>query len=173
MKGNGDSNNNPLLMFIFGAIFTLAGLIILPLSIIKSMEVWVTIIAGVLLVAGIIILVAAVLRTIVIKAYNQVLNDQNAFITQAEFVSAKFSNYTSTTVGVGNVEIPTKLNVYKKIIYTYTDEHGEQRTVKSILSYTPNQVEYLQNKGTFKIKCQGNISAIIEELPAMNSRYNV
>ena len=74
---------------------------------------------------------------------------------------------------VGKINVPTSLNVYKKIIYTYTDENKIQQTCKSVLSYTSNQVQHLQNKGTFKIKCKGNLSAIIEELPAQNKNFNI
>ena len=95
--------------------------------------------------------VFGILRALSIKKYKALYNDPNAHVTNAKFVKAKMSSYSSKSVGVGPVNVPTSINVYKKIIYTYTDETGVEHTATSTMSYTPNQVKHLEGWGTFKI----------------------
>ena len=173
MKKNGDANNNPTLMFIISIIFIAGGIGAIVANLIGATETLFLIVGIVLLLAGCAIFVYAILRTRVLKAYKKLLEDEFALVTDATFIGSKLSGYTSKSVGVNGFNVPTRVNVYKKIIYEYTDEFGIKRTVKSTLSYVSKQIEYLQQKHTFKIKCRGPISAIIEEVPEIDSRYNL
>ena len=107
------------------------------------------------------------------KKYKALIQDPHAYTTNAQFIKATVSGYTRRSVGVGNVDITTSMNVYKKVHYSYVDEAGVTQTVKSVWSFTPNQVEYLKDKRFFKIKCKGNFSAIVEEVPEQNKHFNV
>lgn len=172
MKKNGDANNNPVLIIVLSVLFTIGGVACLA-SLVNSFDGMLLTIGLILTIVGILLLVFGILRAKKIKAYKVLLNNPNAFITEAKFVKAKFASYTTKSVGAGNINIPTTVNMYKKIIYSYTDEKGMAQTGKSTLSYTPNQVEYLERKGMFRIKCQGNLSCIIEEIPAQNKNFNI
>lgn len=172
---NKDANNRPWLMFLFAVIFIgggLAGFITILNS--KSKDrVMFLVITSILIVLGCVIFVYAILRTIKLKRAKTMLNDSSVFVTDATFVKAKFSSFSSSSVGIGNVTVPTHINVYKKVFYQYIDENGVTRTGKSTKSYVPSQVEYLKNLHTFKIKCKGSKSEIIEEIPEINSRINI
>ena len=172
MKKNGDANNNPIVMIVLGAIFSVAGIVCL-IMLAKEFNPLFALVGAVLAVCGVAFLVFGILRGKTLKAYKNLLNDPNALVTDAQFIKATVSSYKSRSIGVGGIDVPTSINIYKKITYSYVDEKGVKQTVKSVLSYTPNQADFLQNKGTFKIKCKGDFSAIIEELPEQNKRFNV
>ena len=141
------------------------------------------VLGSIFLVVGVIILCWAIYRTILIVKYNKLLKDTTVYITEATYMGSKLAGGTITQVGGhpmsegGTIaslgDVPLKASVYKKIKYTYRDEKGVTHNVISINSFTPNQVSFLEQKQTFKIKCKGNMSAIIEELPEMNPMYNV
>lgn len=172
MKKNGDANNNPVLIIVFSLIFVIGGIACLAM-LTKEFDGLLLAVGLILTPIGICLLVFGVMRTKKLKAYKRLLNNPNAYITEGKFLKAKFAGYSQKSVGLNGMNIPTSINVYKKVIYTYTDEKGLVQTGKSILSYTPNQVEYLQNKGTFKVKCEGNVSCIIEEIPTQNKDFNI
>lgn len=172
MKKNGDANNNPKLIIVLGLIFAIGG--IGCLLILSRGFSGLLLAVGLLLVSfGSLLFVFGILRAKKIKAYKNLLNNPNAFMTEAKFIKATFAGFSSESAGVGRLQVTTSVNVYKKITYSYIDENQVEQTGKSILSYTPNQVEYLQQKGSFKIKCKGNLSCIIEELPAQNKNFNI
>lgn len=172
---NHDINNKPAFIFVLAAIFFSGGLAGLIIFWNEEFEykIWVMIALAVLMVAGVIFVVYGSLRLVKLTKSKRLKNDPNAFVTDATFIKANFSSYSSSSIGVGGIAIPTSLNVYKKITYEYVDEMGEKHVVKSNLSYFPKQIEYLQRKGTFKIKCCGKYSEIIEELPEVNSTFNL
>ncbi|MBQ8615368.1 MAG: hypothetical protein IJ415_02260 [Clostridia bacterium] len=172
MKKNGDANNNPVLVIVLGLIFAIGGIACLAM-LTKGFSGMLLTIGLILTPIGILFIVYGIMRAKKVKAYKTLLNNPNAHITEARFVKATMSSYTSKSFGVGGISVPTSVNVYKKIHYSYTDENGMAQTGKSVLSYTPNQVEYLQNKGMFKIKCKGKLSAIVEEIPAQNANFNI
>ena len=172
MKKNGDANNNPALIIALGLLFAIGGIGCLAL-LTKGYSVVLLSVGVILTPIGILLFVFGILRAKKLKEYKNLLNDPNAHATDAKFIKAKMSSYTTKSVGVNGINVPTSVNVYNKIYYSYTDENGVAQTVKSTLSYTRNQVEYLQNKGEFKIKCKGNVSAIIEELPEQNKNFNI
>lgn len=172
MKKNGDANNNPTLILIIAVIFALGGLILIGVNF-SQFQAVVLIIGIVLLAAGVCLFVYGIKRSKAMKAYSELLNDPNAFKTTATFVKAVFSSYSSKSVGVNGFNLPTSVNIYKKVCYSYVDENGERHDAKSVLSYTSNQVEFLKQKGTFNIKCKGNVSAIIEEIPVQNGAFNL
>ena len=172
---NKDANNKPILILVLSAIFILGGFAGLIAALKNDFEnkTLLIVVTIILIVVGILFLVYGILRQIALSKNNKLLKDPNAYETTATFVSSKLSSYSSSSVGVGGINLPTSMNVYKKIIYSYTDEQGVQHTVKSTTSYFPNQVEFLKQKGTFKIKCKGKLSVITEEVPETNSRYNL
>lgn len=172
MKKNGDANNNPVLIIVLSIIFMFGGVASLLLTI-KDFSGWLLAIGLILTPVGILLLVFGILRAKMMKKYKELLNDPKAYITDARFVKATFAGYSSKSAGAGRISVVTSVNIYKKIRYSYTDENGMVQTGKSVLSYTPNQVKYLSNKGIFKIKCKGNISAIIEEIPVQNKDFNI
>ena len=166
---NGDAHNNPALIFVLSAILLILGCAVTVLYVVFVLPIIVLVVGLVFVAAGIWLVIFGALRLKKIKAYKSVLENPNAFVTTATFVSARVSSYSSVRVG----HIPVKANVYKKITYDYQDEMGITHRVKSTLSYVPNQIAYLREKGTFAIKCKGNVSVIIEELPKMNDMYNL
>lgn len=172
MKKNGDANNNPTLIIVLAVIFILGGLGSC-VAVIGNFQAFLLVLGLILLAVGILFMVYGIKRKKTLKAYSELLNDPNAFMTTATFVKAKFASYSSTSVGVGGISLPTSVNVYKKIVYTYVDETGTTQNATSSLSYTPNQVDYLKEKGTFKIKCKGKVSVIIEEIPTQNKNFNL
>jgi len=172
MKKNGDANNNPILIIVLPIIFILSGCMCLLLTL-KSFDALVLLIGCILLLAGIALFIFGIKRSKMLKAYKSILNNPNSHITEATFIKATISSFTSKTVGVNGRSLPTSINVYKKIKYSYTDENGVQQIGKSVLSYTSNQVKFLQNKGKFRIKCCGKISVIIEEIPEQNANFNL
>ena len=172
MKKNGDANNNPVLIIVLGLLFLVGGVVSL-IILCKGFNGLLLTVGLILTPVGILFIVFGIMRAKKLKAYKELLNNPNAHITDARFLKATFASYTSKSFGVGGISVPTSVNVYKKITYSYTDDNGMVQTGKSVLSYTPNQVEYLQNKGMFKIKCKGKVSAIIEEIPAQNKNFNI
>lgn len=172
MKKSSDVNNSPVAILVIGTIFTVGGGLLGAFGFLKS-KALIGVLGLGLLAIGLIILAYGILKATKLKKYKALYNDPNAHLTDAKFIKAKLSSYSSKSVGVGNLDIPTSINVYKKIIYSYVDETGVEHTVKSLLSYTPNQVEYLQNLGTFKVKCSGNLSAVVEEVPNENKHFNI
>ena len=172
MKKSSDINNKPISIIIIGSVITILGSVFGVLGISKSKVVF-GIVGLLFLVVGLAVLAFGILKFIKLKKYKELYNDPNAYVTEAKFIKAKMSGYSTKSVGVGSIDIPTSINVYKKIIYSYVDETGVEQTVKSVLTYTPNQVEHLQKMGTFKVKCKGKQSAIMEEVPNENKHYNV
>ena len=174
---NNDTNNKPLAIFVCSALFIFAGIGAIILNFVKNFEGLASVVifafCAVFEIVGIIMLVYGIIRTKAIKAMNKVLNDESAYTTTAKFIGSKISGYSKTDVKVANVEIPTSINVFHKIIYSYVDENGVERTVRSVLTYFPQQAKYLKEKGEFAIKCKGKVSAIIEELPEVSGRYNI
>lgn len=172
MNKSSDANNKPALILFLGILFLLGGGACAVFGFLKSINVLG--IAGlVLLAVGALVFVFGIIRAIKIKKYKALYNDPNARVTDAKFVKAKMSSYSTKSIGVGMIDVPTSINVYKKIIYTYTDENGVEHTVTSLMSYTPNQVRHLESLGTFKIKCAGKDSAIIEDIPDENKHFNL
>lgn len=165
MKNN-DANNKPWLILLIATIFILGGGAAIFFTPWLGMG---SIIGLILCPIGILMFGFGILRTIQISRVNNLIYDASSIETTATFVSSKVSSYTSTSIN----GVPTSMNVYRKIIYTYIDEGGISHTVKSTFSYFNNQVEYLKNMGTFRIKCRGKVSVIIEPIPDTNSNYNL
>lgn len=120
-------------------------------------------ISSILTVVGGILYVFWAHRIILIYLHNRLLFNPDSFETTATYSSSKISGYTSVN---GNAA------VFETMTYEYTDEKGVIRVVKSIMSLTPEQVDYLKQKETFKIRCKGKISAIIEDIPGRDIYYN-
>ena len=172
---NHDINNKPVLILVLAAIFLgggLAGFIDVFYSDYEYRTLFLAL-TPVLIVVGVIFVVYGTLRLVKLNTAKKIKNDPNAHVTDATFVKANLSSFSSASVGNGLFAIPVSINAYKKITYEYVDETGEKHVTKSNVSYFPKQIEYLQQKGTFKIKCQGKESVIIEEIPESKSLYNL
>lgn len=172
MKKNGDINNNPIMLIFLSLIFLATGIVCLVML--------TTDFNGILLLigclftpVGLVLLVNGFYRAVKLSQYKKLLNDPNAYETQAKFITSKVSSYKSQTVSTSGATLPTSVSIYKKIIYSYTDENGDEQTVKSLLSYTINQIEYLQGKEVFKVKCKGKLSAITEQLPDPKKDFSI
>lgn len=120
-------------------------------------------ISAILTVVGALFYVTWIYRTILISLHNRLLFNPDAFETTATFIAVKNNGYTAVN---GHV------TYFETVIYDYEDENGVHRVVKSILSLLPEQADYLKEKGTFKIRCKGKISAIIEDIPGRDIYYN-
>ena len=169
IKKNGDINNNPKLIIILGIIFFVLGSVFSVLSIVKTTEAWAIIVALAILIIGVVIIVYGVLRCKAVKALKVLSDDNSAYITNANFIKAKFASYSLKTNSINGIPFKANARIFKKVIYSYTDQNGEFQTVKSAISYASNQVEYLQNLKSFKIKCDGKRSIIIEDIPDAES----
>lgn len=172
MGKTSDPMNRPWKLFLFTAFMMMVGFVFIVMAILFDSNLICFIVAGTFFVISFILLGIAIYRQNVMKKYNALLRDDSAMITMAEFKGAKFSNYSSRTITIGNKTITTGFTVFRKIIYSYVDEAGVQHTVKSKISYFKNQVEYLRQKGMFAIKCKGRESAIIEPVPENNKNFN-
>lgn len=173
MKNN-DVNNKPTIILILGSVFTIFGIIAIILFCLQNPVPWLGVaISVILLLLGPILLAVGIMRSKVLKDMTKLLHDPNAHVTTAKFISAKVSSYTSSSFGVGGISVPTSMNVYRKVIYSYNDENGVSHTATSQLSYFNNQIEYLKEKQNFSIKCKGKLSVITEKLPENNERFNL
>ncbi len=172
---NKDINNKPALILVFAAIFLIGGIAGLIAAIGSKSEdkTLFLVITILLIVIGVVFVVYGSIRAKKITDRKKLLNDPNAFVTEATFIGAKMSSYSSSMTTVAGIPVSGHMSVYKKVIYEYVDENGVKRTAKSNLSYFPKQIEYLKNLNKFKIKCKGNISEIIEEVPEVNSKINL
>ena len=164
---NGDANNNPKLIIAIAVVFILGGAVG-SVALLKNPEWWLALTIT-LFILGIIFLVFGIKRSKLLKSLEVLKADPLAFETTAKFVNAKLSSYASKSSSVNGVPLSFNANVYKKIIYTYHDKNGVEHTAKSHLSYTQNQVDYLKDKRTYKIKCDGALSIIVEEIPDTKS----
>ena len=159
-------NDKPWLIFLVATIFFWIGglfcwIIIDRGNILYSLAPLA--ISAILTAVGGIFYVFWAYRTILIYLHNRLLFNPDSFETTATYSSSKVSGYTSVN---GNSA------VFETMSYEYTDEKGIIRVVKSIMSLTPEQVDYLKQKQTFRIRCKGRISAIIEDIPGREIYYN-
>ena len=176
-----DANNNPVLMGVLGVLFGGFGGLAVYLGATQKMVAEdgtdsskiLLLIGAVLLAVGVLLVVFAFVRGKAIKEYKALLNDESAYQTKATFIRKKLSSTTSSSVGVGRVNIPTSVHVFYKVFYSYKDETGAEYTVKSTMSYTREQAEHLESLQTFAIKCKGKVSAIVEELPQTKDLFNI
>ena len=170
MKNN-DINNKPAFILVLAVIFIgggLAGFINVFNSDFEYRTLFL-IVTPILMLCGLIFAVYGTIRLFKLNKAKKLKNDPDAYVTDATFVKANFSSYSSLSFWI----IPISINAHKKITYEYVDETGVKHVAKSTLSYFPKQVEYLREKGAFKIKCKGKDSVIIEELPESKSLYNL
>ena len=127
--------------------------------------------AAVLLIAGLICLVKTIGKTLKVVKYNILKKSSKAYLTTATF---KKAIYKTTIVITGMHRVLKSTNEYYTVVYDYTDETGARHeNVESFVWLVPSQAEYLKAKGSFSIKCKGLLSAIVEEIPEVNSNYNV
>ena len=168
-----DANNNPLLMFIISIIFIIGGGMGLFVFIVNGITAGAALfvaVSAMLTGIGILLFGFSIYRTILISQYKKLINDVSAHITQATYIGKKVSGGSVTDAG----GIPVSAHVFYTLEYTYMDEHGHSRRVKSVMSYTREQANFLEEKGKFMIKCKGSISVILEEdLPKTNDLYNL
>ncbi len=169
---NGDSNNNPAFILVISVILLLGGSFSLVITFVKEFNLLVLMVGCVLAVCGACLVVFGIVRIFQISAYKKVMDNVHAHVTNARFESANFSSYSASSYGRYRRRKLAHLSVYSKIKYSYFDENGVFRKVNSTLSYSHNQVEYLQQKGNFKIKCNGKTSVIIEPIPEHQDIYN-
>lgn len=173
-KKNRNINDKPGALIAIGLLFLLPGIaLIISYFLVKNFPILVVIVGAVFAAVGLFIFIFGILRTKTMKKYKALLNDPNAYTTDATFIRSRFSSMQGSSVSVGFVTAPISADIYKKIIYSYTDQNGQHHEVKSIMSFVPNQVRYLEQKGTFKIKCDGAVSAVIEELPDISATFNL
>ena len=141
---NGDVNNSPILTLVIGVVFLLGGGATVALTI-KDGFTWVVWVGLLLLGCGLFIVIYGIIRAKQISKVKAMLKDPSAYETTAHFVKAAFAGYTSrsTSVGSGNVQIPTSFNlrVFKKIVYTYKDLDGIEHKAKSVYTYSLNQAK--------------------------------
>jgi len=176
MGKNGDVNNKPVLMFIIAIFLIGAGFIFFFIPEFGATDEagnpapdWLRWLCILFWVCGALIFGAAIYKTIRIVKYKKLLNDSTAYITVGRFISAKMTGGDMTSFG----GLPVSANIYKTLKYSYVDEHGVPHIVKSVYSFTPNQIAFLQNKSEFQIKCRGGVSAIIEPIPDANKLFNI
>lgn len=172
---NKDINNKPALIFLFAVLFLGGGLAGIIGFWNKDVEdkTFLLGVCAVFVVVGLYLTIYGIIRAVKLSTVKKLKDDPTAFVTDATFIKANFSSYSSSSISSGSVTVPTSINVFMKITYEYVDEMGEKHVVKSTSSYYPKQIEYLQQKGTFKIKCRGKYSEIIEEIPEVNSKFNI
>ena len=170
-----DANNNPILIGILGAVLVAFGGVAFFAGIASKDDsaTMLMLIGALFLAIGAIMFVFAFIRGKAIKAYKDLLNNPSAYQTKATYIKKRLCSTNSTSVGVGRVDIPTSIHVFYKVYYSYTDEFGMNHDVKSTMSYTREQAEHLESLGTFAIKCKGEISAIVEELPSTKNLFNI
>jgi hypothetical protein len=176
-----DANNNPVLIAVLGVLFAGFGGLAVYLGATQKMvsedgtdsSKMLLLIGAVLAAVGVLFIVLSIIRGKAIKAYKALLADDGAYQTKATFLRKKLSSTTSSSVGVGRVNVPTSVHVFYKVFYSYKDETGVEHTVKSTMSYTREQAEHLESLQTFAIRCRGNVSAIVEEMPQTNSMFNI
>lgn len=172
----GDANNDPVSMIVLGAIFVgITGYTYFSGQYNDSTATKIGVV--VFGVVGICMVVYGIYRAIVLSLLKKLQNDENAYTTVAKFTGTKVVSSTTnrTNAGFGNQQLTTAFNarIYQKVLYTYSDENGVERKGKSLLSYYPNQVKYLEEKRTFNIKCKGNLSLITEEVPTEQNLINI
>ena len=148
-----DANNYPLIVVLFGVVFS--GLGALVLFLVKELSI--PFIIGVLFVAcGILFFVVGVVRLILLIRYKCLYKNPKSFETTAKFVKSKSTSYLKVYGG--------DTNFFEKVYYTYIDEKGIDRKGKSFFSYDSDQIEYLMDKKEFKIKCIGKRSVITDPM---------
>ena len=173
-KKNRNVNDKPAFLLTIGSLFAVIGIaLVVAYFVVPKFPVLVIVVGAIFSAVGIFIVIFGIFRARAVKKHNELLKDENAYVTEATFIKSKFSSYQGSGVSVGLVTAPITADIYKKIIYSYTDENGVYHEVKSIMSFVPKQAQFLKEKGTFKIKCKGKISAVIEELPDINAHYNI
>ena len=173
-RKNRNINDKPIALLFIGLLFTLPGIaLIISYFLVEKFPVLVVVVGGVFAAVGLFILIFSIFRLKAMKKYKELLNDPNAYVTDAKFIRSKFSSMQGSGVSVGLVTAPISGDIYMKVVYSYTDENGQYHEVKSINSFVPKQARFLQEKGTFKIKCKGAVSAIIEEVPDINGLFNI
>ena len=172
MKYSKKAGKDNIILLIVGIIFAIAGIsFLIALATGASINcLWFGL--G-FFAAGALLSAFAISQIVLVNKCKKLYNDPNAFVADAKFVKSVLVGYSTRSVGVAGIDVPTSINVYKKIVYEYTDETGTQQKVKSPLKYVPAQAKFLEEKGTFKIKCKGKLSVIIEDLPDEKARYNV
>ena len=138
----------------------------------KDKEIIFIVVCAFLTLVGLAIFIYSIINLIKVNKCLKLMKNPLAYETTATFIKIKDAGSTTTSVGVNGVEVPTSINVYKKVVYEYTDQLGTNHTVTSTLKYVRIQAEHLQKLGKFKIKCNGALSVITEELPQPKSNYN-
>ena len=168
-----DANNNPLLIFAISFIFMAGGGVGLYAFTINGITASIAMpftISAFLAGVGLLLFGFGVYRTFLISKYNKLKNDVSAHVAQAKYIGKKVSGGSSSDVN-GNI---VSEHIFYTLEYEYTDERGMLRKTKSIMSYTREQAEYLEEKGKFMVKCKGSISYILEEgLPKTDESYNI
>ena len=161
-----NANDKPWLIFLFASVFFWIGGLFFWI-IIKTGNIFYNLmplaISVILTAVGALLYVIWIYRTILISLHNRLLFNPDAFETTATFIAVKNNGYTA---------VNSHVTYFETVIYDYEDENGVHRVVKSILSLLPEQADYLKQKGTFKIRCKGKISAIIEDIPGRDIYYN-
>ena len=176
-----DATNNPILLGFLGALFAIMGGIALFIGLTQEVtgedggdsSMMVVLIGALFFAVGVGFICFAFIRAKTIKEYNALLEDLGAYNTKANFIKKRIYSSSSTSVGVGRIDIPTSVHVFYKVYYSYRDEVGVNHEVKSTMTYTREQAEYLESLGTFAIKCKGKQSVIIEEMPQTRDLFNI
>ena len=168
-----DMNNKPAALYFLMSLFMAVGVVFTIMYFTSNQNMIFLIVAGVFYVIGFAILPYAIHRHKKMKEYRSLLKDETAFITTARFVDSKFSSIQRKTfIGIKN-SYTIGFTVFRRIVYSYIDENGVQRTGKSQITYVKNQVEYLRDKGEFAIKCKGDKSVIVEPVPENTKNFNL
>ena len=157
MNKSNDLKNKPLLLVILGCIVAFGGLVFIPI-LFSSFSVPVLIFGLILILGGVVIIVYGSLKLKTFNKIKELLKDETAYITEATYIKATVASTNSMVLFS-----PSAAERYRKVVYKYTDESGVNHTATSYITYNDKQVDYLKNKGVFKIKCKGELSVIIEE----------
>ena len=161
-----NANDKPALLFLFASAFFWFGILFIWVLINEGDILYNLIpfaISAIITLAGFFFYLVWIYRTILISLHNKLLFNPDSFTTTARFISTIESSHTA---------VNDRVTIFETVTYEYDDENGVHREVKSILSLLPEQAEYLKQKQTFKIRCKGKISAIIEDIPGRDIYYN-
>ena len=172
MKGARGAESSTILLLVAGVLFIAGGVFSVVAYAKGASDIMIWVAVGCFALAAL-CLTFGILRLVKVNKCKALIEDPNAYTTEAKFIKSVMVSYSTRSVGVGNIDVPTSINVYKKVVYEYADENGNYQKVKSVFKYFPKQVDFLKEKGTFKIKCKGKLSAIMEEMPDDNSRFNI
>ena len=118
---------------------------------------------------GIYLLYQSFTRTKVLKMMKALRADPTAHQTTGKYHSHRVFSRTSKRIN----GYATSYKVYYRVTYEYTDENGNVQQATDPNDYLISQVEYLQGKESFPVKCKDGLSVIDEDIPKDHGNYSL